>query len=135
MTPISAEQLNDTLVSQDWPFFEDVAVVPQLDPLSDKQTINYQITIQPELSYLAGHFPEQPVVPGVVQVHWVGELSKRFFACEGFSALKKVKFSNPILPTTCLELSLSYTKSNKAVNFVYSDKQHAYSSGVVSFNG
>ena len=134
MMSISAEQLNDSLVNIDWPFFEDVKLITEQDSSSDRHTINSQITIQPELSYLAGHFPDQPIVPGVVQVHWAGELSKRFFACDGFCSLKKVKFSNPILPMTTLQLSLSFSDSSNAVNFVYSDNQQTFSSGLVAFN-
>ena len=125
MKSISAEQLNQDLVSLDWPYFDNISI--------DEQTVKYDITVKPELSYLAGHFPQQPVVPGVVQIHWAGELSKQFFSCVGFSSLKKVKFSNPILPESSLELILNYKKSVNQVNFDYVDDQQVYSSGVISF--
>ncbi|MBX2849934.1 MAG: hypothetical protein KTR16_16535 [Acidiferrobacterales bacterium] len=132
MTPISAEQINDAVVNKDWPLFESVQFDTQ-DATEQKHTAVCQLRVTSELSYLAGHFPEQPVVPGVVQVHWVGELAKKVFACEGFSELKKVKFSNPILPDAQLALSLSFQKSKNQVNFVYSDDQQTYSSGVMVF--
>lgn len=133
MTPISAKKLNDSLVSLDWPYFDDISDVIENNGIHGKQTIHFHITINPDLSYLAGHFPQQPIVPGVVQVHWAGELSKQFFDCDGFSSLKKVKFSNPILPKTSLLLSVSFKEGSQQVNFTYSDEKQTYSSGVILF--
>ncbi len=133
MMPISAEQLNESLVKLDWPHFEDIFIDAQDNSKDDKQTIKYSLIIKPDLSYLTGHFPQQSIVPGVVQVHWAGELAQQFFNCCGFSSLKKVKFSNPILPKMSLQLSLSFKKSVNQVYFVYSDEQQPYSSGIISF--
>lgn len=127
----TATQLNQELDSLEWPRFDSVS----LDESSDEQksVLQCDITINADLSYFDGHFPEQPVVPGVVQVHWVGELAQRYFACQGFSALKKVKFNNTILPTAALQLVLKHDQKSHQISFEYRDSGQRYSSGVISF--
>ncbi len=121
------KQLNDNLDPSQWPEFID-------GELSEaKATLNF--VMSPELDYFRGHFPEQPVLPGVVQVHWAGELARRLFACEGFSSLSKVKFSGVISPETSLNLCLDYRAELGRVDFCYQDAQQKYSSGSLSFQG
>jgi len=117
--------LNKSLASEDWPRFDFVSLVDA--------ALQLDIYIRPDLSYLAGHFPEQPVVPGVVQVHWVAELARRVFESRGFANLKKIKFSNVVLPQSSLKLRMEHM-ADASCRFEYYDAQQSYSSGIISFH-
>ena len=131
MQYFTAEQLNQDLNPEQgaklWPTFN------QTELSRDGAKLDF--FMDPEIAYFSGHFPEQAVLPGVVQVHWAGELARRLFACSGFSTLSKIKFNNAILPNTRLSLSLSYLADVGRVEFCYEDSQQKLSSGVLSFQG
>lgn len=111
MSLISAEQLNTTLDPKLWPTFRAVTEQANGALLS--------LYVPERLSYFAGHFPTQAVLPGVVQVHWVGELSRMFFDIEGFSELKSVKFNSMILPSSDVELDLQFSEERQSLRFQY----------------
>lgn len=130
MPSISSEQLNQSLESHLWPRFD---LVERQDNIV---TINAYVP--DDLDYFAGHFPDQAVLPGVVQVHWVGELSKRLFAVSGFSELKSIKFNSMVLPNQDLELTLKYAQDKGTVRFSYHSQadqaqELKFSSGMLSF--
>ncbi len=131
MSPINAEQLNQLLDPNCWPHFE------HIDLLDDRVCL--QARVPATLNYFAGHFPEQAVLPGVVQVHWVGELAQRLFGVSGFSDLKSIKFSNMILPETGIVIELKYSIEKGTVRFSYSTsiasnrEPENFSSGMLSF--
>ena len=130
MQQLTAQELNQMFDSTKWPFFESVEydfTQPSI------LLVHFNIKVDKSLKYFTGHFPEQAVLPGVVQIHWAGELARKCLACDGFNNLKKVKFNSVILPMTTLTLSLSYTPSQGSLSFVYQSKQQKYSSGLVTF--
>lgn len=111
MTSISAEQLNQSLDPNLWPRFERAECHDNI--------VSIVAVVPDDLDYFAGHFPEQAVLPGVVQVHWVGELAQTIFSLSGFSELKSIKFSNMILPNQALELTLKYVPDKDTLRFSY----------------
>ena len=127
MSFISAEQLNAELDPAQWPEFDSITE-------SDQQ-IRFALRIPDTLNYFAGHFPQQPVLPGVVQVHWAGELAQRSFAAHGFCEMKSVKFNSMILPGNTVTLSLDFQPEKSSVRFAYTDGDTVFSSGVLAFKG
>ena len=64
-----------------------------------------RIRIDAEHPSLAGHFPGNPVVPGVVLLDCVAQVLE----CEdgaGFARIRAVKFHAPLLPRQDAELSI-----------------------------
>lgn len=130
MSSISAEQLNQSLDPNLWPRFD----------LVERQSnvVTIAAFVPDDLEYFAGHFPEQAVLPGVAQVHWVGELAKKIFAVSGFSDLKSIKFSSMILPNQVIELTLKYAPEKGTIRFNYQSPDGdegvlKFSSGMLSF--
>lgn len=121
----SAEQLNKQMDPGRWPAFKLVE--------ANATSISLDITVGDQLGYFQGHFPGQPILPGVVQVHWAAELGRLIFGCRGFSSLRKVKFNSVIVPATNARLSLDYQPESGNLNFSYSDDKQRYSSGIISF--
>lgn len=76
-----------------------------------------------------GHFPGHPILPGVVQLHWVMTLAQEHLG--NFNPCTKsfqVKFTNVIQPGT---VDLVLLRNNGRIVFEYKDQNKKYSSGVV----
>ena len=126
LTKLSQEDLSQQFNGDQWPVFNQVVLI-------DGQ-VNLVLGIPENLSFFAGHFPEQAVLPGVVQIHWAGELGKLLFNIEGFAALKNVKFNSMVLPNSQIILNLKYTSDKQTLRFDYTSDSDKYSSGALVFN-
>ena len=110
----------------DWPFIQPIKHE------ADQLQINIQIP--GTLRWFDGHFPDQPVLPGVAQVFWADYLAKQLLPdLHSGCHLKSVKFNRIILPDTQVQLNLQVKKGKQQVNFIYQHKDEICSSG--SFRG
>ena len=105
----------------EWPALLDYSMTDNADERT--VTVNINCHVSADLAWFAGHFPEQPVLPGVVQTHWVGELSKMLFPAGDFQQVNGLKFKSMILPDTKVTLSLVYKAEKKSVAFCYENSQ------------
>lgn len=122
----SLEELKNHFSSNEWPTFESLNIEPD--------SLQLNITVGPEVQWFEGHFPEQPVLAGVVQTHWVGELSAYLFELKGgFSSVQNLKFQTVILPEAKITLGLSFDPDKSLVKFKYYDENHSYSEGKMTF--
>lgn len=102
---------------------------------ADDATAVLSLKISPELEFFTGHFPNLPILPGVVQVHWAIYFAQQQFSiAEKFSRLDSVKFHSVILPNALLALTLQWHQEKSSLDFVYANAQKKYSSGRVVFN-
>jgi 3-hydroxyacyl-[acyl-carrier-protein] dehydratase len=75
--------------------------------ISDKEILT-QIRINPNHRLFAGHFPGNPVVPGVVSVQLINDILSDALGMELItSEAKNIKFISMIQPQTHSELSIS----------------------------
>ncbi len=127
LTPerLNPKQLNNELDSNLWPTFERFS--------GEVPSLQFELLINQSLNYFEGHFPEQAVLPGVVQIHWAGELAMRLFCCSGFCQLKSVKFNSVILPQTKVNLGLDYNDQSGKLKFSYFNSEQRFSSGIMLF--
>ena len=101
-----------------------------------ENSILLEFSIPGSSPYFDGHFPDFSILPAVAQV----ELVIRF-ACEHLAAsidiseIRRIKFTNPILPDTPLILGIE--KKEKTISFKINspDTKTVFSSGTMSFNG
>lgn len=93
------------------------------------------LDIKPDLDCFRGHFPGNPVLPGVLQLHWAVAIGMAVF---GYSELPmeilRLKFKAVIVPPTAINLALTRT-APLDVRFEYSAGEHQYSLGMLRFNG
>jgi len=90
----------------------------------------------PEHPAFQGHFPGDPLLPGVVQVDWAVRLGREAFgSLGGFQGLDQIKFLRPVRPGTALELRLALVRAPGScrLRFQYFDPEGKVSSGTVLF--
>ncbi|EIC30178.1 MULTISPECIES: AMP-binding protein [Methylomicrobium] len=97
---------------------------------TDAGGVRLQLRVPKELAYFGDHFPDFPLLPGVVQIGWAEYFSKLFFPIRlPFSHLEMVKFSQMIRPDDELLLSLEWRETQRKLHFQYSAGAHSCSSG------
>ena len=95
-------------------------------------TASFDIEVPVDLVYLQGHFPGQPVLPGVVQVHWAIERGTETFGDLGqFKGIDALKFHRIIEPNTDLQLQLEF--AHGVLRFSYTSEHGQHSQGRILF--
>ena len=85
------------------------------------QALRLKLQVPENLLYFDGHFPANPVLPGVVQIHWAVHYAREHWAnLGGFGGLEAVKFQQLILPHQNLVLDLEYLAEKGKLYFCYS---------------
>ncbi|MCG8611713.1 MAG: hypothetical protein MI864_14395 [Pseudomonadales bacterium] len=90
------------------------------------------LEIPENLSFLEGHFPNHPILPGAVQLEWAVAYGKKLLNRSN-SAVKQVevlKFQNIIRPGDIVVLTLTTKTSDKFI-FSFESKQGKHASGRV----
>jgi 3-hydroxymyristoyl/3-hydroxydecanoyl-(acyl carrier protein) dehydratase len=88
------------------------------------------LRIPKDLSYLEGHFPSFPVVPGIVQLHWAVEFSREVFKIFGpISSGEKIKFNTLMRPMDEPRLLLEHFSEKSLVVYHYKSDEKMYASG------
>jgi 3-hydroxymyristoyl/3-hydroxydecanoyl-(acyl carrier protein) dehydratase len=110
---------------------------PVLAPvvISEERTeraLSRRLRVPAELAYLDGHFPGRPIVPGVVQIHWVMQAARELVG-RGLRPrmLESVRFRDLLLPEQELVLELEVSADGTALRFELSGEHRAFSSGRV----
>jgi len=70
--------------------------------------------VPPQLPCFAGHFPGQPLLPGVIQLQWAVDLANKLWpettAAEQFAGSTRLKFKSPVKPGDLIALQLARSK-------------------------
>ena len=90
--------------------------------------------IPENLDYFKGHFPQAPILPGVVQLEWAVMYAKEMFNIEcDVKDIEVLKFQVVIEPGQNLDLQLTQ-KSEYKVAFSYSSNKGKHASGRIVFD-
>jgi acyl-CoA synthetase (AMP-forming)/AMP-acid ligase II/3-hydroxymyristoyl/3-hydroxydecanoyl-(acyl carrier protein) dehydratase len=88
------------------------------------------LAIPPDLAYFSGHFPQSPVLPGVVQVDWAMNLGQRLLDLPTrFAGMEVLKFQKLIRPGDEVWLTLRFDAERSKLYFTYRNADGACSSG------
>lgn len=111
-------------------------VVPEIRALErTARGLHLQLNVPADLSYFQGHFPNCPLLPGVVQISWAIELGRAHVPFSGrFRALSAVKFMRVILPGSTVTLELDYAPAARELAFVYQLEGRECSNGTALFD-
>jgi 3-hydroxymyristoyl/3-hydroxydecanoyl-(acyl carrier protein) dehydratase len=126
-----AEMDNKTINKDDWPEFLSVSTSA---PDGYRQA-DIILGIGTQLSWLRGHFPQQAVVPGIVQVDWAARLASHFFGLDDqcFCGVDNLKFLAIVQPPAELTLRLCYKSAAAVVDFSYESSDRIVSKGKIRF--
>jgi 3-hydroxymyristoyl/3-hydroxydecanoyl-(acyl carrier protein) dehydratase len=105
-----------------------ISCIYQLD------SVELQLRIQPELVYFSGHFPDQPILPGVTQLAWAEQFGKIFFTIDKpFLRMEVVKFKKVIRPNSLIKMTLSWKQSADKLYFELISVDDSHSSGRIVY--
>lgn len=92
-----------------------------------------ELDVPEDLCWFSGHFPGQPVLPGIVQLHWATLVCRLLYGFEGVPReVKRLKFKKLVIPPTALELVVSQQGEQAAV-FRFSSLGDVNSEGKILF--
>ena len=111
------------------------ATAPEiLDESAGPGRVELTLRVPADLYYLQGHFPDEPILPGVVQVHWAIELGRERFALDSdFKGMEVLKFHRVIKPDTTLHLTIELAEQTGKLHFQYTSEDGKHSQGRVLF--
>ncbi|MFK8330650.1 AMP-binding protein [Pseudomonas sp. BJa5] len=92
--------------------------------------LQLQLAVSADLAYFSGHFPQTPVLPGVVQVDWAIELGQALLdRPRRFAGMEVLKFQHLVRPGDTLELTLRFDAERGKLYFTYRNAGVPCSSG------
>lgn len=111
------------------PRHPDVALLEQ-----DGARVLLALTVPASLFYFEGHFPQAPVLPGVVQVDWAIRYGRRYFElAPAFAGINALKFQQVILPDSPLLLELLHDRAKGSLQFRYFSDAGPHAGGRILF--
>jgi 3-hydroxymyristoyl/3-hydroxydecanoyl-(acyl carrier protein) dehydratase len=94
----------------------------------------FVLALEPDHLVFQGHFPGNPILPGVVQVDWAIRLGTQAFGPLGdFQGISNLKFMSIIQPLEPLELRLTFDREAGKLGFRYEGSTGRKSTGVIRF--
>jgi 3-hydroxymyristoyl/3-hydroxydecanoyl-(acyl carrier protein) dehydratase len=106
-----------------------------LSVADDPPGIRLCLDIPADLSWFRGHFPNQPVLPGIVQLHWAIIISCALFEFAGPpDQIKRLKFKKVVIPPRVLELLVT-RHGQQEVQFEFCSLGEQNSQGKLVFAG
>lgn len=97
-----------------------------------KEVVQLELYISNKLNYFEGHFPGNPILPGIVQIHWAIYYAQKYFAItRSICKIDKVKFRTLILPDTGVHLKVEYKSRNYLLFYYWLDAKLKSSGRIV----
>tara|TARA_R110000824_G_scaffold390760_13_gene587879 strand:+ start:43390 stop:45066 length:1677 start_codon:yes stop_codon:yes gene_type:complete len=107
----------------------------ELPTILDRQindgTAQFSMLLNADLCWFEGHFPEQPILPGVAQLHIASLLAEDVWGFVATGAeMARVKFRRVMQPNDLVTLTLSHTDATR-VDFRYLVDNEITASGTI----
>ena len=88
------------------------------------------LAIPAQLEAFSGHFPNNPILPGVVQIDWAIRYAALHLGITKPETRDfQVKFRNIIRPNAPISLTLKIDRSGNRLSFIYQSGDEVMSSG------
>ncbi len=90
-------------------------------PASDNSTsVVITMRVDDDILDFTGHFPGHPLLPGVTQIDWAIFYGQEYLQANTvFQGMEVLKFQEPILPNTEVELELKWVSDKAKLYFNY----------------
>lgn len=108
---------------------------PKLPEVLAKQALDdgeilLRLQVPVDLAFFSGHFPQAPVLPGVVQVEWAMTLGRQYLTLPSqFAGMEVLKFQQLLRPGDEVDLSLRFDAERGKLYFAFRQGAAACSSG------
>ena len=121
MTSLNKGQIKDLL-----PHREPMLLIDELHDIKKLQSATAVVFVKKESFFVQGHFPDEPVMPGVLIVEAFGQAAAALTA-HGLDkstyenklvflmSVEKARFRNPVIPDCKLELKIKAIRSHGRV--------------------
>jgi 3-hydroxymyristoyl/3-hydroxydecanoyl-(acyl carrier protein) dehydratase len=97
-------------------------------------SVHVELDLRSDHVAFRGHFDRQPILAGVIQIHWAIHFAREQFAIDaGIASLRSLKFSRLIIPDVMLDLVVSAPHTDGLVDYAYADRGRECSSGRIVF--
>ena len=104
----------------------------------DGDSAVYALDVAGDVHAFEGHYPGNPILPGVVQVDWAMRFAREAFAdaarpvdWSAFSGIEQLKFHKIVRPGERLELHLACNAAAGKLGFSYESAQGRVSAGQI----
>jgi acyl-CoA synthetase (AMP-forming)/AMP-acid ligase II len=98
----------------------------------DATSAELAFTLTPDMPWFSGHFPGEPVMPGVAQVHLAARLAEELWGFEPSShALSRVKFKRLLKPERPVTLGLRIDTLKRSITFDFTCRGERVAEGVI----
>ena len=120
------DKLNKDQIANLLPHREPMLLIDELTNIKKLKSATAIMNVQKDSFYVDGHFPGQPVMPGVLIVEAFGQAAAALTAhgidketCENklvyLMSVEKARFRNPVIPDCKLELEIEAIRSHGKV--------------------
>lgn len=94
-----------------------------------------ELDVPPDLAHFTGHFPQTPVLPGVVQIDWAQRLARELIdeLPPRFCGMEVLKFQQLVRPGDRIQLTLRFDAERGKLYFAYRNGDAPCSSGRILF--
>lgn len=94
----------------------------------------FRFVLEADHPAFQGHFPDFPVLPGVVQVDWALRLGEATFGPLGaFREVRHLKFQGLLQPGMAVELVLTWDEARATLTFAYHAEGERRACGTLHF--
>jgi 3-hydroxymyristoyl/3-hydroxydecanoyl-(acyl carrier protein) dehydratase len=101
---------------------------------ADATRSELELGIEADNPWFEGHFPGQPILPGVVQIGWAVHFAHTLHSLgPEVVNLEQIKFKRPIFPGARLTLRLTPSADRQTLRYEYCDAETSYSSGLLNY--
>lgn len=99
----------------------------------DVPEFRLKLGVEPELVIFRGHFPGNPILAGIVQVHWAATFASNLFKYDQVPVqIKRLKFKKVVQPPAILTLTLSQVETH-SIQFEFTSETYSHSMGLLLF--
>lgn len=108
---------------------------PVVSWIRDSHRERLLLDVRPELACFSGHFAGNPILPGVVQLHWAAIIAGTLLGYIGAPrAISRLKFRHIATPPCFIELRIEHLERSR-VSFELVGHLHAHAQGVLAYDG
>lgn len=105
-----------------------------LNVTKEESKVTLSLKVTEQITYFQGHFPDAPILAGVVQLDWAIYYARSLFEITEVEVeeIQVLKFQNVIVPNSIITLRLVQKSPTKVV-FEYESEKGNHASGRIVF--